>query len=143
MSEEKKSFVERVIAFVKGGDDANVIAVQNTAKQLWTKAISVAKANIAKIATNLSEELEAQAEYASDAQVAYEEAFLNISVEKLSRDERVAYVKSEWQGAIANALYKVEKVESTITSLKEEAKRRTEAEEKSIATYEKYLAQIA
>jgi|ERR1035437_3365513 hypothetical protein len=139
----KKSFVDRVIAFVKGGDDANVIAVQNTAKQIWTKAISVAKANIEKLATKLAEDLEAQVEYANDAQIAYEEAFLNITVEKLSRDERIVYVKNEWQGAIATALTNVDHVEAKITILKEEAKRKTDDEQKSIAIYEKYLAEIA
>lgn len=139
----KKSFAERVIAFVKGGDDANVIAVQNTAKQIWTKAISVAKANIEKLATKLAEDLEAQVEYANDAQIAYEEAFLNITVEKLSRDERIVYVKNEWQGAIATALTKVDHVEAKITILKEEAKRKTDDEQKSITIYEKYLTEIA
>ena len=143
MNKEKLTFSQRVIAFVKGGDDANVIAVQNTAKQIWSKNIAVAKSNIEKLAAKLAEDLEAQAEYAADAKVVYEEAFLNITVEKLGRDQRVNYVKNEWQATIANALAKVERVEEKIAELKEEAKRATDDQLKSIATYEKYLAEIA
>jgi hypothetical protein len=141
--ETKKSFSARVLAFVKGGDDANVIAVQNTAKQLWIKNISVAKSNVEKLAAKLAEDLEAQEEYAADAKLAYEEAFLNINVDKMSRDQRVSYVQNEWQSSIANALAKVEAVESKVIALKEASKRAIDVQLKNIAIYEKYLQEIA
>lgn len=140
---EKLTFGQRVLVYLKGGDEANVLAVQEMAKKLWEKNIEVAKNNIKKLGVTLAEELEAQAEYLAEATIAYQESFLNITTEKLSRDSRKAYIESEWQANIATTLHQVEKIEAKIRVIKEQSEKDVKAQESLIATYTKYLNEIA
>ena len=142
-SKEKMSFTQRVLAFVKGGEESNVIAIQATAKKAWEKEISKAETNIKTIARKLAEDLEEQNEYLAEATIAYDESFLNVTITKLGHDDRKTYVAGNYQRQIATALAKVDSINAKIESLKKVSADTIADYQKMIDTYKNYLAKIA
>lgn len=142
-SKEKMSFAQRVLAFVKGGEESNVVAIQATAKKAWEKEISKAENNIKALGRKLAEDLEEQNEYLAEATIAYDESFLNVTITKLGHDERKTYVAGDYQRQIATALAKVDSINAKIESLKKVSADTIADYQKMIDTYKNYLAKIA
>lgn len=140
---EDMTFIEKVIAFVKGGDEANVKSILKIAAKKWRKQIVLKTRAIKDLNEKLIETLEEQDEYKADELAAYREAFLNIDVEIKGRDNVVDYVNHEYEQQIANAKSALDAREETISDLKTSVEKAVKQLNKEIKTYEAFLKEIA
>lgn len=136
-----KGFLNRVLNFLKDSDESNVSKNLDTIKKVWNGKIASAEKRIKAIASTLETELERQEEMLEDAKQFVEEAYLNVSSDKMSYDERISYV-DKYETQIAIAIAKKENVDKEIERLKSEAEKQTEKCKTDIAKYKEFLAKI-
>lgn len=142
MSKEKtKSFLDRVLAFVKSDDATTGAAMIATARKEWTKRKEAAERSITALKRIYDDEVSDLEEILSEKKDAVAEAFLNIDLEKRSKEQRVAYL-SVWEQNIANAKAAEKAVEDALKNKAETLKKEVEAKEAIISLYKEYLAAI-
>jgi DNA repair exonuclease SbcCD ATPase subunit len=139
---EPKTFVEKVLAFQKSDDVSNVKNKLAAILKWWNKKIDIATRNIATLERYLADKLEDLNERIEEAKLAVDEAYLNISTEHMTKDERESYV-SDYEGQIADAMEVVtdleESIERATKVYTEEVKNLNEA----IAKYKVQIARIS
>ena len=139
----EKSFIERVLEFINGGEEASVKTIQRTAIKKWKKQIETKELRIAEIKRALEYEVNEQQEYLEDAKVALVESYLNIDAEVKGKDNVDAYVSDQYEYQIASAKGAVEKHTKRIESLQTSANAAVEKLEKEIASYKSDIEAIS
>ena len=138
----KQTFLQKVLAFVNGGEEANIANVLRIAAKRWRKQITLKKRAIKDLQEKLVETLEEQEEYRTDELEAYKESFLNVDVEVKGRDNVVNYVNYNYEQQISNAKGALDKREETISGLKVDVGTAVKKLQKEINIYEGFLAEI-
>jgi ferritin len=141
MSKESKSFLDRMLAFVKSDDATTGAAMIATAKKEWTKRKEAAERSIVALKRIYDDEVSDLQETLSEKKDAVAEAFLNIDLEKRSKEQRVAYL-SVWEQNIANAKGGQKVVEDLLKSKAETLDKEVKAKQVIIDMYTEYLAAI-
>jgi len=136
------TFIQKVILFVKGGDEANVANILKIASKKWKKQIVLKERAIKELREKLVETLEEQDEYKADELAAYKESFLNVDVEIKGRDNVVEYVDFEYEQQISNAKDALNRRDNGISELKADTEAGIKKLEKQIAVYVSFLAEI-
>jgi len=139
----EKTFIERVLEFINGGEEASVKNIQRTAIKRWKKQIETKELKIAELKRALEYEVNEQQEYLEDAKLALVESYLNIDAEVKGKDNVDSYVSNDYESQIANAKYNVEKHTKRIESLQTSANAAVEKLEKEIASYKSDIEAIS
>lgn len=104
MTKEKKSFVERVVGFLKLDDNGKVEKFQKQAVKVWEKQIEIREAEIAELSEKQTELIDEKAE----------EIVLNVNVSKLKTiEDREAYIL-KYQGELLALKARIEEFEVLI-----------------------------
>lgn len=130
-----------MLAFVKSDDATTGAAMIATAKKEWTKRKEAAERSIVALKRIYDDEVSDLQETLSEKKDAVAEAFLNIDLEKRSKEQRVAYL-SVWEQNIANAKGGQKVVEDLLKSKAETLDKEVKAKQVIIDMYTEYLAAI-
>lgn len=104
MTKEKKSFVERVVGFLKLDDNGKVEKFQKQAVKVWEKQIEIREAEIAELSEKQTELIDEKAE----------EIVLNVNVSKLKTiEDREAYIL-KYQGELLALKARIEEFDALI-----------------------------
>ncbi len=141
MSKDSKSFLDRMLAFVKSDDATTGAAMIATAKKEWTKRKEAAERSITALKRIYDDEVSDLQETLSEKKDAVAEAFLNIDLEKRSKEQRVSYL-SVWEQNIANAKGGQKSIEDQLKSKAETLDKEVKAKQVVIDMYTEYLAAI-
>lgn len=137
-----KNFVEKVMTIIKGGEEANVLKIAETIEATWKKQIKNGESSLASTKSKYDEDIEEQEERVEDAKKAYKESFLNVSSDKMTVDQRKAYVVDVYQVQISNAKNKLTSAERKLKALKEEKENRVKEIQEGIDLYKEFLCEI-
>lgn len=104
MTKEKKSFVERVVGFLKLDDNGKVEKFQKQAVKVWEKQIEIRQAEIVELVEKQSELVDEKAE----------EIVLNVNVNKLKTiEDRESYIL-KYQGELLALKARIEEFDALI-----------------------------
>ena len=137
-----KNFVEKVMTIIKGGEEANVMKIAETIEATWKKQIKNGENSLASTKSKYDEDIEEQEERVEDAKKVYEESFLNVSSDKMTVDERKAYVIDTYQVQISSAKNKLIVAEKKLKFLKEEKENKVKEIQEGIDLYKEFLSKI-
>lgn len=137
-----KNFVEKVMTIIKGGEEANVLKIAETIEATWKKQIKNGENSLTSTKARYDEEIEEQEERVEDAKKAYKESFLNVSSDKMSVDQRKAYVTNTYQSQISDAKNKLTSAENKLKKLKEDKEAKLKEIQSGIDLYKEFIQEI-
>jgi phage shock protein A len=112
MSKVKKTtFVEKVLAFVKGGDDAKLAKFSEKLSKYYANNIASRQAEIDRLSDRID-----------DANEELEETILNVNLERINKTDSAESYCETYSKAVAQAKAKVDTLEEQVKGLEEEIK---------------------
>jgi len=112
---KKESFASRVLAFVKGGDEAKLSRFSVKLQKYYNNQIKARQ-----------DKIESLTDQVDDAQEALNEVILNVDLDRVNKTEGAESYCADYSRVVANAKRKVDELNTQIENLNEEI---TELEE--------------
>ena len=137
-----EKLVKKVMLSIQGGEEANVAKTVDTIESTWKKQIKNGENSLSSTKAKYDEDIEEQKERVEDAKKVYEESFLNVSSDKMTVDERKAYVIDTYQVQISSAKNKLTVAENKLKALKEEKENKVKEIQEGIDLYKEFLSKI-
>lgn len=139
----EKTWFEKVMAIITGGDEANVKAFHREIVKSWTRKKEIATRNIATLKTQLEDKLYDLKQELEEAKDVLENAYVHLDEDKIKNlNSRKAY-QIEFESLIANCTKTVENIETKIKEAKDDTAEAIRKEEKAIEAYTKQIAKLS
>lgn len=138
-----KTWFERVMEIITGGDEANVKAFHREIVKSWTRKKEIATRNIATLKTQLEDKLYDLKQELEEALDVLENAYIHLDAERIKDlSSRKAY-QIEFESLIANCTRVVDNLETKIKEAKDDTAEAIRIEEKAIEAYTKQIAKLS
>lgn len=139
----EKTWFERVMEIITGGDEANVKAFHREIVKSWTRKKEIATRNIATLKTQLEDKLYDLKQELEEAKDVLENAYTHLDEDKIKDlNSRKAY-QIEFESLIANCTKTVDNLEAKIKEAKDDTAEAIRKEEKAIEAYTKQIAKLS
>ena len=139
---KEKTFVEKVLNFINGGEEATVKAVQKSALKQWKRQVELKTLKIEDIERRTRYEIGEQKEFLEGAKGELEEAYLNINGTVKGKREIDAYIDA-YKHQIANAKANVDNFKDAIKKLETDSAAAIEKLKKEISFIEDDIKAIS
>ena len=139
---EKMSIVEKILAFVKGGNESRVSSFVNYTVKQYEKTISNRKKAITKQTEDCIDELERMNDILNDFIEEQESIILSVDVDKIkTRDDIESYFQ-DYDYKVSRAIAKVEEQKQLIEAYKESSDKKIKGFEEDIRKTELKLSHL-
>ena len=144
MSNKKTSqtLTEKVLAFLKLGDDAKIRSFFDKQVKVIQRSIKNIESEKLTLERQYSIDQEHLQEQLEDAAEAVNAAYLNITVENVSTNEKQAQFADVYWAGVTNAESKVTRIKAQIKSLEDSYTRQIAELDAEIATYNGKLSNL-
>ncbi len=134
--------VAKIMAALKLGEEGKIGSFFNKLESDFNREIKAIKHNISGLEFEHEQRLEKLNEQLEDAEKAVEDAWMNVTADKVGTNAAQDSFKHYYLAAITMAEAKVEQIKTNIKDAKGEYKERIEDLNNQIAKYEARLARI-
>ena len=118
-----KSFIERVIDFVKGGDEGKLARFHKNTLKFWDKQIKANQSEMEK----LDDQIDDKREVIKDLQEKLTETVVSVDLEEIKTTEQTELFIKKYTDSIRSVEKSIERVESEIRDL-ESSKEKCESQ---------------